>query len=152
MNDPQNRWENPMQPPVPNPGQGPYQQGGPMSGPGGPLTSEERNWGMGAHLAGFVGYVIPFGHIIGPLIVWLMKRDTSAFVDDQGKEALNFNISMTIYFLICIAFAITIIGLIVAIPGFLVLGAFDIIVRIIAGVQASNGERYRCPLTIRFLS
>jgi hypothetical protein len=60
-------------------------------------NSEERNWAMTCHLASFAGYVLPLGNIIGPLVAWLMKRDEFPLVDDQGKEALNFQISMTIY-------------------------------------------------------
>ena len=62
--------------------------------------SEVRQWGMFAHFAAFAGFVIPFGNIIGPLIVWQMKKDMP-FVDDQGKEALNFQITVSIAVLIC---------------------------------------------------
>src|SRR4051812_28201730 len=60
-------------------------------------TSDERTWAMVAHLSAFSGHFVPFGHVIGPLLVWLLKRDTSAFVNDQAKEALNAQISVTIY-------------------------------------------------------
>ena len=50
------------------------------------VTQEEKTWGMIAHLSALAGFVIPFGNLIGPLIVWLIKKDTMPFVDDQGKE------------------------------------------------------------------
>ena len=63
-------------------------------------SSDERMWGMLCHLSTFAGYLVPFGNISGPLIVWLVKKDEYAFVDDQGKESLNFQISITIYSLV----------------------------------------------------
>lgn len=57
------------------------------------LTEEDRTWGMICHLSGFAGYVVPLGQIVAPLIIWLIRRDKSAFVDNQGKEALNAQIS-----------------------------------------------------------
>ncbi|MFV1964993.1 MAG: DUF4870 domain-containing protein, partial [Pirellulaceae bacterium] len=68
------------------------------------LSSDERQWAMFAHLAALSGYIgIPFGNIIGPLIVWMIKKDESSFVDDQGKESLNFQISMLIWIAISAA-------------------------------------------------
>ena len=153
MPEQRHRWDetpmqSPMQPPIPRPGG--Y---GPQQNPGGPLSAEERNWAMACHLAAFSGYLgIPFGHILGPLIVWIMKRDTSAFINEHGKEAMNYNISITIYFTVCFLVGITIIGLLVAIPAAIALGIADIVFRIIAAMKASNGERYSYPMTIRFLN
>ena len=53
----------------------------------GALTDEDRTWGMLAHLGGFAGYLIPFGHILAPLLIWLLKKEKSAFIDDQGRGA-----------------------------------------------------------------
>jgi uncharacterized Tic20 family protein len=65
------------------------------------LTKEERNWAMLSHLLALVGYfAIPFGNIIAPLIIYLVKKDESAFVADQARESLNFQISLSIYELI----------------------------------------------------
>src|ERR1700680_445708 len=62
------------------------------------LQSEARTWAMLCHLSSISGFIgVPFGHIVGPLIVWLVKKDQFPLVDDQGKESLNFQISMTIY-------------------------------------------------------
>ncbi len=104
-------------------------------------TKDERTWGMLCHLAGFSGYVIPFGNILGPLIVWSMKKDEYPMVADQGKESMNFAISFWIYALIT---AITIVGPLVVI-------VFAVVMRIIACIRANDGEYYRYPLTIRFI-
>lgn len=96
-------------------------------------------------LAAFIG--IPFGHIIGPLVFWLLKKNEHAFVDNQGKESLNFQISMTIY--CCIAFPF--IFILIGIPLLIALAITDLVLVIIAAVKASNGIAYRYPITIRFL-
>lgn len=111
---------------------------------------ETRTWAMVCHLAAFVAFIgIPFGNILGPLVVWLIKRKDYPFVEDQGKEALNFQISITIYGLFAGVFAIITFGL--GIIVLFLLGIAGIVLSIIAAVAANNGEYYRYPLTIRFL-
>ncbi|HPM79638.1 MAG TPA: DUF4870 domain-containing protein [Candidatus Anammoximicrobium sp.] len=107
-------------------------------------TSDERMWGMLCHLSSLSGGVIPMGNIVGPLIVWLIKKEEYALVDDQGKEALNFQISIMIY---TIVLALTIIGIPVAIAAMI----FGLVMSVIAAVKANEGEYYRYPLTIRFV-
>ena len=85
------------------------------------------------------------GHIVGPLVVWLLKKDDHPFIDDQGSEAVNFQISIVIY---SVLLAITCIG----IPLALLLWPIDVVFVIIAAVKASKGEAYRYPLTIRLIS
>lgn len=116
--------------------------------PTGMSPKDEHMWGMLCHLTALVAYVgVPFGHILGPLVVWLIKREQSSFVDDQGKEALNFQISITIYGLVAAVLTLVIIGIFLGIA----LVIFDLVMVIIASVKANRGERYRYPLTIRFL-
>ena len=111
-------------------------------------TSKDANtWGMLCHLIAFAGFVIPFGNIIGPLVIWLIKKDQYEFVDDQGKESLNFQISMTIYFIISAILTVILIGIVLLIA----LAIFDIVVLIIATIKANGGEKYRYPLTIRLI-
>jgi uncharacterized Tic20 family protein len=111
-------------------------------------TSKDANtWGMLCHLIAFAGFVIPFGNIIGPLVIWLIKKDQYEFVDDQGKESLNFQISMTIYFIISAILTVILIGVLLLIA----LAIFDIVVLIIATIKANGGEKYRYPLTIRLI-
>lgn len=108
---------------------------------------DARLWGMLCHLVAFSGYVIPFGNVLGPLVVWLIKKDEMPFVNDQGKESLNFQLTM---FIAVIVSAI----LMLVFVGFLLLGVliiYQIIVVIIASIKANEGVRYRYPYTIRFI-
>ncbi|PWK16339.1 DUF4870 domain-containing protein [Tumebacillus permanentifrigoris] len=110
-------------------------------------NQEARTFGMLCHLAALAGYVIPFGNIIGPLIFWLLKRDQHPFVDQQGKEALNFQISVILYLIVAGILCIIFIGLLL-LP---IIGVASLVFIIIAGVRANSGESYRYPLTIRFI-
>ncbi len=112
------------------------------------IERDTRRWAMACHLAALSCYLsIPFGNLLGPLLVWLFKREDDPFIEEQGREALNFQLSITLYgfiaFLLCFIF----IGLLL-LP---VLVIFHLVCTIIAGVKAGNGEAYRYPLTIRFL-
>lgn len=109
---------------------------------------ESRMWAMLAHLSAFSGFVIPFGNIIGPLVIWLVKRDEMSFVNDQAKEALNFNISMTIYMVVSGVLAFVLIG----IPLLIVLGIAWLVLVILAAVKANEGMAYRYPLTLRLVN
>jgi uncharacterized Tic20 family protein len=108
---------------------------------------EERNMAMLAHLTVFAGFIIPFGNIIGPLLIWLLKREEMPFVDDQGKEALNFQISVLIYFLASAVFIVVLVGIVLIAA----VGVFDVVCTIIAAVRASEGIKYRYPLCIRLI-
>lgn len=109
---------------------------------------QARNYGMLCHLTALLLFLgVPFGHLIGPLVVWLLKKNDHPFVDEQGKEALNFQISMTIYAMISALFVFVAVGIFFLI----VLAIVDLILVIVASVKISNGQHYRYPLTIRFL-
>jgi uncharacterized protein len=116
-----------------------------------PINKEERTWAMGAHLSAFAGHFVPFGHIIGPLVIWMIKKDSMPLVDDQGKEALNFQITMTIGFAACLAMAFTVILIPLAVPIGAVLWLVDVILTIIAAVKANDGVAYRYPLCLRLV-
>jgi len=113
-----------------------------------PDQRDERMWAMFCHLSALAGYVFPFGNIIAPLIIWMVKKDEYALVNDQGKESINFQISMTIYIIAAIILIILVIG----IPLLILLGLFDLLMIIIASIKANEGAEYRYPLTIRFLN
>ncbi|MEB2345094.1 MAG: DUF4870 domain-containing protein [Deltaproteobacteria bacterium] len=116
--------------------------------PGFPETWE-RNWAVFCHLGGFAGLVLPgLGHVLVPLVLWLLRRDRSAFVDDHGREALNFQISITLYAIVATALMWVLIGflLIVVVVG------VQLVFMVLASVAASHGERYRYPLTLRLVS
>ncbi len=122
-------------------------------------SAEEKQWAMFAHLSALVGGILTsgwagsIGCFIGPLVIWLVKKDTLPFVDDQGKEALNFNITVGIVFLALLILSIVTfgIGLIVAVPLWIIIGIAWLVFTIIAAVKANNGERYRYPLTLRLI-
>jgi uncharacterized Tic20 family protein len=108
---------------------------------------EERSLGLACHLLAFVGMVFPFGNILGPLVIWLVKKDDSAFVDDQGKEALNFNITISIAGFVAFLLTFVVIGAIL-LP---IIGIFWLVMTIVAAVKANGGEYYRYPLTLRLI-
>ncbi len=110
--------------------------------------SEARNFSIVAHLGGFAGYIIPFGNILAPLVVWILKRDEQPFVDHHGREALNFQISITIYAIVSGLLILLVIGVLL-LPLVLL---FNIVMMIVAAVKASNGEHFRYPLTLRLVS
>jgi len=116
------------------------------------VNKDARMWAMICHLAALAGLVVPVvGCIIGPLIVWQIKKEEFPFVDEQGKEAVNFQISMSLYLLISAVIWIPLsffcIG--VLIPA--AISIVDLVFLLIAAVKANNGEHYRYPLTIRFI-
>ncbi|WP_349408678.1 DUF4870 domain-containing protein [Pseudalkalibacillus sp. SCS-8] len=112
------------------------------------MSKEEKNWGMFAHLAAFAGYLtIAIGFVIGPLVIWLMKKDEYEYVDYHGKEALNFQISYLIYYVVAGALTFVLIGF-VLLPILIVL---HLIFMIIGTLRASEGTYYRYPMTIRFI-
>ncbi|MBN8248683.1 MAG: DUF4870 domain-containing protein [Verrucomicrobia bacterium] len=105
---------------------------------------------MACHLAGFSGYLTGVGYILGPLIVWLLKRSESASVDAHGKEAVNFQISVLIYAVALIALGFLTCGttFFLLVP----LGIAQMILMIIGGFKAADGELYRYPLTLRLIT
>lgn len=110
-------------------------------------SSEERSLATLAHLSAFAGLMIPFGHIGGPLVMWLVKKETSPFVADQALEALNFQITFTIAMMISLVLIIVLVGILTS----AVLGIAWIVMIIVAAVKANEGTRYRYPFTLRLV-
>lgn len=110
-------------------------------------TPESRMWASLAHISAFAGLVFPFGSIIAPLLIWLLKREEMPFVEDQGKEALNFNISMTIYMVASVLMILVVVGILMVV----VLSFVWAVLVILAAVRSNEGIPYRYPLTIRFI-
>ena len=110
-------------------------------------SNDERMWAMFAHLSALSGFIIPFGSILGPLIIWQIKKNEMPLVDDQGKEALNFQITMAIAFCVCLILVFVLIGIVLI----WIVGLFDLIMTVIAAIKANNGERYRYPFTLRLI-
>jgi uncharacterized protein len=108
---------------------------------------QARTWAMVCHLSALLGYIIPFGHILGPFVIWLLKKEEFPFVDEQGKEALNFQISMTIYLVVSGILMFVLIGFVL----FPLVVLCQLIFTIIASVKANDGHLYRYPASVRFI-
>ncbi|MDF1817998.1 MAG: DUF4870 domain-containing protein [Immundisolibacteraceae bacterium] len=106
-----------------------------------------RNIAMWCHLSALAGLLVPMGNLIGPLVVWLTQRDKSAFIDDQGKEAINFQLSVMVYAAVCFLLILILVGFLLLLA--LSFGALALV--IIAALQANQGVAYRYPLIIRFI-
>ncbi len=137
--------------------------------------SHETSHAAIIHISALSSYIgVPFGSILGPLITWMIWRDESHFTDINGKEALNFNLSMLLYQVVAIvigvilfitpllsmgisdnpnplAMLLSIPGLWIFIGGLSLLTIFRIVVIIIAAIKASNGELFHYPLSIKFI-
>jgi uncharacterized protein len=108
-----------------------------------PVPSDSRGWAVAAHLTPLLGL-----SFLGPLVVWLIKREEDAFVEEHAREALNFQISVLIYGIVSGILVILVIGILLLIA----LAIFAVVFPIVAAIKAANGQRYRYPLTIRLVS
>ena len=115
------------------------------------VNKEARMWAMFCHLAGLgwlLWWLVPLiGGVVGPLVLWQIKKDKYPFVDEQGKEALNFQISMLLYCIVAGVLCFACIGFVLLV----IVGVVDTLFAIIASIKAGNGQHYRYPLTIRFI-
>ena len=123
-----------------------------------PVSAEERQWGMFAHLSMLLAGLLTsfaggWGWFIGPLIIWLVKKDTMPFVEDQAKEALNFSILITGIFVVLFVLGILTLGLgfLITIPIMVIVGLAALVLTVIAAMKANEGVRYRYPFNIRFI-
>ena len=111
-------------------------------------NKEELNWAMACHLSALSGFIIPFGTIIGPLVVWLIKKDTMPLVDQHGKESLNFQITVLIAFVISFILMFVVIGFVLM----AVVGIGALVLIIMASIKVANGQTdYRYPWAIRLI-
>lgn len=109
---------------------------------------------LSAVVVGIIGATVglPILGFLGPLVIYLMKKDESPFIADQAREALNFNISVTIVMFVLLILSFTVILLILTIPGMIVVGLGALILCVVAAIKASNGEVYRYPFTLRLIN
>lgn len=121
-------------------------------------SAEEKQWALFAHLSALLGAFVTgfwfgWGCFLGPLVIWLVKKDTMPFVNDQGKEALNFNITLAIIGVILLIFSIVTlgIGLLIAIPVGIIVAISWLVFTIIAAIKASEGVAYRYPVSLRLI-
>ncbi|MBF7728730.1 DUF4870 domain-containing protein [Pseudomonas sp. N040] len=111
------------------------------------LSPEVRQWAMFCHFAAFFGLIFPFGNLLGPLIVWQIKKDLHPFVDEQGKEALNFQISVALAAALCFLLMVVVIGF----PLLALVSVAAVVLTAIAGIKANEGQAYRYPFSWRLL-
>lgn len=123
------------------------------------IRAEERQWAMFAHLSALLGALVTagwagsIGCFIGPLIIWLMKKDTMPFVDEQAKEALNFNITLAAVMLVLFLFGVLTLGIgfLVALPLMFIIGIAALVFMIIAAIKSNDGVSYRYPVAVRLI-
>lgn len=111
------------------------------------LTDEERLWATFSHLSGLLGWVFPLGNLIAPAALLWWHKDQSRFVSDQAKEALNFQLTLTLAVMASVMLMYVLIG-------FLLMGLvifYGFVMLVIAAVKANKGTYYRYPLTFRFI-
>jgi uncharacterized Tic20 family protein len=111
------------------------------------VNNDARMWAMLCHLSALAGFIVPFGSIIGPLIIWLIKKDDMPIVDIQGKKALNFQITMAIAYLVCFILIFAVIGLILM-P---IVAIFSFVMVVIASVKANDGKEFNYPLSLNLI-
>jgi uncharacterized protein len=117
-------------------------------------TQEERTMAMLCHIGGVIGMFMAPVNIIVPVVIWLLKKDQSAFVSEHGKEAINFQINLSVWALVLgivmVVLMIVLIGFLL-IPVLIALGIAGLILGIIAGIKAYEGNYYRYPFIFRLI-
>lgn len=115
--------------------------------PGVLQTPEQKQTGMFLHLSQLLNFIVPFGGVIAPILIWQMKKDEMPTLDAHGKMVANWLISALIYGAVSFVLTFILIGIL----GFIALGIMGIVFPIIGGIKANNGEFWEYPLTIKFL-
>lgn len=108
---------------------------------------DELMWSTFAHLGFLAGLVIPFGNVVAPLVIWLVFKDRSAYIDYHGKEALNFQITVALALVASGILVLLLIGIFLLIA----VALMALVLSIVAAVKANNGEYYEYPFSIRFI-
>lgn len=112
------------------------------------ISNDEKNWAMLCHASAFCGLLgIPYGNIIGPLVVWLLKKDSSPYVERHGRESLNFHLALAIYMTVAFILCFFFIGFLI----FPIVWLFGVICTVQGAIKASNGSHYLYPLSIEFI-
>ncbi len=111
-------------------------------------SADDRTWAMIAHFSALAFLILPpIGGVLGPLVVWLVKREQSVFTSEAAKEAFNFNLSVLLGYAVCGLLAFVFIGIALG----ALLFVFWLVITIVAGVKASEGFHYRYPFALRVL-
>jgi uncharacterized Tic20 family protein len=131
----------------------------PNTAPVATASVQERQWAMFAHLSVLLGGLVTsgwagsIGFFIGPLVIWLMKKDTMPFVADQAKEALNFAITVSLACLVLLILTVLTLGIgaLLTVPLFAIIGITALVLVIIAAIKANEGAVYRYPFALRLV-
>lgn len=111
-------------------------------------SAEARKWAMLCHYAAFAWFLAPMvGNVVGPLVVWQLKRESDPYVDEQGREALNFQLTLSLALMVCGVLAWLLIGF----PLMLLVSVIGLVLTVIGGIKANEGRPWRYPFCIRFL-
>lgn len=111
------------------------------------MDAETKNWAIACHALAFAGYVIPFGNLVGPLLVWALKKDSSPYIDQQGRESVNFQITMLIAYLISGILVLVFVGILLL----AVCALFNVVMVVLAIIKTADGQDFRYPFAIRIL-
>lgn len=113
-----------------------------------PTTPEQKTWGMAIHLAALIGVLLPLGLVLGPMLVWMLKKNDAAYFDTQGKKAVNFQLTILIA-----AFIFALLSLLIRpfISFAFMAGIAGLVFAIIAGINTKNGKEYNYPFSFRFV-
>jgi hypothetical protein len=114
--------------------------------PGTPVPAA-RTWEMLAHLSALAGFLVPFGNLLGPFIIWQIKKTEFPSVEAHAKAALNFHLSCLIYGIVSALLIIVVIGFFLLVA----LGIFSLVCVILATIKVNNGQPWKYPLTINLI-
>ena len=119
-----------------------------METPTPPNEQQVRQWALFLHLSQLTGFLVPFAGLIVPIVIWQIKKTAMPALDAHGKVVVNWIISELIYAVVGALLVLVLIG----VPLLIILGLLGVIFPIIGGIKANNGELWKYPLSIRFLS
>ncbi|MGO2128351.1 MAG: DUF4870 domain-containing protein [Pseudoalteromonas prydzensis] len=111
------------------------------------VDKEQRTWAMLCHLSALAGFIIPMGSIIGPLIVWLVKKDEMPLVAEHGRKSLNFQITMLIAYIVCFILMFAVIGVIL-LP---IVAIFSFIMVVIGAIKTNDGKEFNYPFSLNLI-
>ena len=108
---------------------------------------EQRMWAMFCHLSALAGLLFPFGSVIGPLIVWLVKKEEMPLVAEHGRKSLNFQLTMMIAYIVCFMLMFVVVGVIL-LP---LVALFSLIMVVVSAIKANDGKEVNYPMAIEFI-
>lgn len=108
---------------------------------------DQRTWAMFCHLSALAGLLFPFGSVIGPLTVWLVKKEEMPLVAEHGRKSLNFQLTMMIAYIVCFMLMFVVVGVIL-LP---LVALFSLIMVVVSAIKANDGKEVKYPMAIEFI-